>query len=49
MPKKILTEPDDSQYHLDNAKLDEQFEKVKEEFKDLVAEQHSTRALMKTG
>ncbi len=49
MPEKLLKEPDDAQYHLNIAKLDEQLEKIKEEFKELVAEQHATRTLMKTG
>lgn len=49
MPKKLLEEPDDSKYHLEVARIDEQIEKLQEEFKELVAQQHEIRALMKTG
>ena len=37
MPKEILQEPDDSKYHLQSAAIDEQIEKLNEEFKELKA------------
>ena len=37
MPKEILREPDDSKYHLQSAAVDEQIEKLNEEFKELKA------------
>ena len=38
MPKKPLREPDDAQYHLEVAAIDEEIEKLQEDFKDKVAE-----------
>jgi len=38
MPKKPLQEPDDSQYHLEVAAVNDEIEKLQDEFKDLVAE-----------
>ena len=49
MPKKLLQEPDDSQYHLEVAGIDEQIDKLTEQFNDLVAEQHEARTSMKEG
>ena len=49
MPKKPLREPDDAQYHLQIAAIDEEIDKLTEEFKDKVAEQHEARTAMKEG
>ena len=49
MPKKPLREPDDAHYHLQVAAIDEEIEKLQEEFKDKVAEQHEARNAMKEG
>ena len=49
MPKKPLREPDDANYHLQVAAIDEEIEKLTEEFKDKVAEQHEARTAMKEG
>lgn len=49
MPKKVLQEPDDAQYHLEVAAIDEQIEKMQDEFNDRVAEQHEARTSMKEG
>ena len=46
MPKKPLAEPDDTKYHLEVARLDEQIEALQEEFKGLVAnkaQMHATQ------
>ena len=40
MPKKPLEEPDDAKYHLEVARIDEQIEKLQEDFKELIAEKH---------
>ena len=37
-PKKPLTEPDDAQYHLEVAAIDDQIGSLNEEAKDLMAE-----------
>lgn len=39
-PRKPLEEPDDAAYHLQIGSIDEDLDKLQEEFKDLVAEQH---------
>lgn len=49
MPKKPLQEPDDAQYHLEVAAIDEEIEKLQDEFKDRMAEQHEARNSMKDG
>ena len=49
MPKKPLREPDDAQYHLEVANIDEEIEKLQEDFKDKVAEQHEARTSMREG
>jgi len=49
MPKKLLEEPDDAQYHLSVAVFDEQIEELQETFEELKAEQHETRSIMKDG
>lgn len=38
MPKKVLEEPDDAQYHLDVAHIDEEIEKLNEQFEELKSE-----------
>ena len=49
MPKKILEEPDDAQYHLSVARIDEEIEQLNEKFEELKGEQHETRSKMKDG
>jgi len=49
MPKKPLEEPDDAAYHLEIASIDMKISELQDSFKDLVAEQHETRSLMKEG
>ena len=48
-PKKLLQEPDDAQYHLDVANIDEKIEGLQDELTDLKAEAHETRASMRDG
>ena len=37
MPKKLLREPDDTKYYTEVNKIDEELERLQEEFKDLVS------------
>lgn len=37
LPKQPLEEPDDAKYHLEVARIDEQIEKMQEEFKELIS------------
>ena len=37
LPKKLLSEPDDTKYHTEVNKIDEEMERLQEEFKDLVS------------
>ena len=49
MPKKPLREPDEAQYHLEVAGIDEEIDKLQEDFKDKVAEQHEAWTSMREG
>ena len=49
IPKKLLTEPDDSQYHLQVAAIDEKIDALNEEFKEKKSQRWEKRSMMIDG
>ena len=49
MPKNPLKEPDDSKYHLEVSAIEDQIEKLNEEFKELKATRWSKKSEMIDG
>ena len=49
MPKNPLKEPDDSKYHLEVSAIEDQIEKLNEEFKELKATRWSKKSEMVDG
>ena len=48
-PKKMIEEPDDAKFHLKADQLNEQIEKLNEDFKERKADVHSKRSEMTDG
>ena len=49
MPKKLLEEPDDTQYHLKVTAIEEQIEQLNESFREKKAQRYEKRAQMIDG